>query len=105
VSENPDGQFPTLFPGESWSDSWIMTADGDGLPDDLKPGERLRYQFKGNTLDWWDCETAEAHAQTVVTLPGVNTTLSPTLAYVSQIGLVPSTSRLSSHMYDSFIFR
>ncbi|RHZ59272.1 uncharacterized protein CDV56_108059 [Aspergillus thermomutatus] len=53
VSENPDGQFPTLFPGESWSDSWTMTADGDGLPDDLKPGERLRYQFKGNTLDWW----------------------------------------------------
>jgi hypothetical protein len=33
----------------------------------------------------------------------VNTTLSPTLAYVSRIGLVPSTSRLSSHMYDSFI--
>jgi hypothetical protein len=36
-------------------------------------------------------------------LASVNTTLSPTLAYVSQIGLVPSTSRLSSHMYDSFI--
>jgi hypothetical protein len=70
VSENLDGQFPTLFLGESWSDFWIMTADGDGLPDDLKPGERLRYQFKGNTLDWWDWETAEAHAQTVVTLPG-----------------------------------
>lgn len=47
-----------------------MTADGYGLPDDLKPGERLRYQFKGNTLDWWDWGTAVAHTQTFVTLPG-----------------------------------
>jgi hypothetical protein len=67
VSENP-GQFPTLFPGESWSDFWTM--DGECLPDDLKPGDRLRYQFKGNTLDWWDWGTAEDHAQTIVTLPG-----------------------------------
>ncbi|KAJ9321932.1 hypothetical protein DTO027B5_5366 [Paecilomyces variotii] len=70
VSENPKGRFPTLFPGESWSDFWTMTADGYGLPDDLKPGERLRYQFKGNTLDWWDWGTAVAHTQTFVTLPG-----------------------------------
>lgn len=70
VSENPNGRFPTLFPGEFWSDSWTMTADGDGLPDDLKPGEKLRYQFKGSTLDWWDWGTAEAHARTIVTLPG-----------------------------------
>lgn len=70
VSENPKGRFPTRFPGESWSDFWTMTADGYGLPDDLKPGERLRYQFKGNTLDWWDWGTAVAHTQTFVTLPG-----------------------------------
>ncbi|KAJ9304085.1 hypothetical protein DTO217A2_6433 [Paecilomyces variotii] len=70
VSENPKGRFPTLFPGESWSDFWTMPADGDVLPHDLKPGERLRYQFKGNTLDWWDWGTAAAHTQTVVTLPG-----------------------------------
>ncbi|RAK98564.1 uncharacterized protein BO80DRAFT_466779 [Aspergillus ibericus CBS 121593] len=70
VSENPDGRFPTLFPGESWSDVWTMTADGYSLPDDLKPGEKLRYQFGGSTLDWWDWGTAEAHAQTIVTLPG-----------------------------------
>ncbi|KAJ5647727.1 hypothetical protein N7490_004099 [Penicillium lividum] len=70
VSENPDGLFPTLFPGESWSNSWTMMADGDCLPDDLKPGERLRYQFKGNTLDWWDWGTSSSHAQTIVTLPG-----------------------------------
>lgn len=44
--------------------------DGECLPDDRKPGERLRYQFKGNTLDWWDWGTAEDHAQTIVTLPG-----------------------------------
>jgi hypothetical protein len=68
VSENPNGRFPTLFPGESWSDFW--TVDGELLPDDRKPGERLRYQFKGNTLDWWDWGTAEAHAHTTVTLPG-----------------------------------
>ncbi|KAJ9223677.1 hypothetical protein DTO169C6_4029 [Paecilomyces variotii] len=60
VSENPKGRFPTLFPGESWSDFWTMPADGDVLPHDLKPGERLRYQFKGNTLDWWDWGTAAA---------------------------------------------
>ena len=70
VFENRDNQLLTLFPGESWSDFWTMTADGDGLPDALKPGERLQYQFKGNTLDRWDYGTAESHAQTIVTLPG-----------------------------------
>lgn len=70
VSENPDGLFPTLFPGESWSDSWTMVADGDDLPDDLKPGDRLRYHFKGDTLDWWDWGTSSSHTQTIVTLPG-----------------------------------
>ncbi|KAJ6035946.1 hypothetical protein N7540_000225 [Penicillium herquei] len=70
VSENRNGLFQTLFPGESWSDSWTLMADGDGLPDDLKPGERLRYQFKGNTLDWWDWGTLSSHTQTIVTLPG-----------------------------------
>jgi hypothetical protein len=44
--------------------------DGELLPDDMKLGEQLRYQFKGNTLDWWDWGTAEDHAQTIVTLPG-----------------------------------
>ncbi|PYH91195.1 hypothetical protein BO71DRAFT_421748 [Aspergillus ellipticus CBS 707.79] len=69
VSENPNGRFPTLFPGESWSNSWTMMAEWD-LPEDLKPGERLRYQLRGNTLNWWDWGTAEAHTQTIVTLPG-----------------------------------
>ncbi|GAD96476.1 hypothetical protein ANI_1_2222074 [Paecilomyces variotii No. 5] len=68
VSENP-GRFPTLLPGESWSDFWTMTADGCCLPDDLKPGERLRYLFKGSILDWWEWGTAADHTQTIVTLP------------------------------------
>ncbi|KAL1868794.1 hypothetical protein Plec18167_008099 [Paecilomyces lecythidis] len=70
VSENLGGRFQTLLPGESWSNSWTMEADGYLLPDDLKPGERLRYQFKGSTLDWWDWGTAADHTQTIVTLPG-----------------------------------
>ncbi|RHZ50441.1 hypothetical protein CDV55_103335 [Aspergillus turcosus] len=39
-------------------------------PGDVKLGERLRYQFKGSTLDLWDWGTAEDHTQTIVTLPG-----------------------------------
>lgn len=69
VSQNSGGRFQTLFPGTCWRGFWTMKADGDGLPDDLKPGEKLRYQFKGNTLDWWDWGTAEDHAETVVTIP------------------------------------
>ncbi|RAH62700.1 hypothetical protein BO85DRAFT_473403 [Aspergillus piperis CBS 112811] len=65
VAENPEGRFVTLFPGESWSKSWSFD-----LPDDLRPGEQVRYQFVGITLDWWDWGTAEDHAQTIVTLPG-----------------------------------
>ncbi|KAJ9251280.1 hypothetical protein DTO195F2_7839 [Paecilomyces variotii] len=58
------------FEGDDFWPIRTMTADGYGLPDDLKPGERLRYQFKGNTLDWWNWGTAVAHTQTFVTLPG-----------------------------------
>ncbi|RAH70322.1 uncharacterized protein BO66DRAFT_349530 [Aspergillus aculeatinus CBS 121060] len=65
VAESEEGRFVTLYPGESWSNSWSFD-----LPDDLRPGEQLRYQFKGNTLDWWDWGTAEDHAQSIVTLPG-----------------------------------
>ncbi|GKZ39390.1 hypothetical protein AbraIFM66950_000219 [Aspergillus brasiliensis] len=68
VGENPEDRFATLFPGETWSDFWTMAADGDC--EDVRPGEQLRYQFTGNTLDWWDWGTLEDHADTVVTLPG-----------------------------------
>ncbi|OJJ42512.1 hypothetical protein ASPZODRAFT_170166 [Penicilliopsis zonata CBS 506.65] len=52
VSENRDGRFQTLFPGESWSDSWRMCADGEAMLDDIKLSDTFRYQFKGGTLDW-----------------------------------------------------
>ncbi|GLA00501.1 hypothetical protein AnigIFM60653_009249 [Aspergillus niger] len=70
VAENEEGRFTSLFPGESWSNSWSLPADGDCRPEDARPGEQLRYQFTGNTLDWWDWGTIEDHAQTIVTLPG-----------------------------------
>ncbi|GAT28744.1 hypothetical protein RIB2604_02603890 [Aspergillus luchuensis] len=70
VAENEEGRFATLFPGESWSHSWSLDADGDCEPEDARPGQQLRYQFTGETLDWWDWGTMEDHAQTVVTLPG-----------------------------------
>lgn len=70
VAENEEDRFTSLFPGESWSDSWSLPADGDCRPEDARPGEQLRYQFTGNTLDWWDWGTIEDHAQTIVTLPG-----------------------------------
>ncbi|XRM40926.1 hypothetical protein ABZX51_004227 [Aspergillus tubingensis] len=70
VAENEEGRFATLFPGESWSDFWSLDADGDCEPEDARPGQQLRYQFTGETLDWWDWGTMEGHAQTVVTLPG-----------------------------------
>ncbi|KAJ5647298.1 hypothetical protein N7490_003670 [Penicillium lividum] len=67
VSENTD-EFVTLFPGESWSNFWTMRADGYDLPDcdELESGEKLRYQFQGNVLDWWDWGTAKDHEQTIV---------------------------------------
>ncbi|KAJ5759821.1 hypothetical protein N7520_006977 [Penicillium odoratum] len=67
VSENPD-DFVTLCPGESWSNFWTMRGDGYDLPDcdELESGEKLRYQFQGNVLNWWNWGTAKDHEQTIV---------------------------------------
>ncbi|KAJ5649399.1 uncharacterized protein N7484_003122 [Penicillium longicatenatum] len=75
VSQNLGTRFQTLFPGACWTNFWTMEADGDGLPEDPQFGEKFRYQFKGNTLDWWDWGTAEDHAETVVTIPAAGVDL------------------------------
>lgn len=41
--------FVSLGPGESWTYETSYF-----LPHDLKPGDRLKFVFKGATLDWWD---------------------------------------------------
>lgn len=47
VGERSD--FVSLRPGESWTSEIHFR-----MPPDINPGDRLKFVFKGATLDWWD---------------------------------------------------
>ncbi|CAN8104414.1 unnamed protein product [Discula destructiva] len=47
-------RFVSLQPGESWS--YVVTWEVDK---DVKVGDRLKFQFKGAVVDWWDWGSKE----------------------------------------------
>jgi hypothetical protein len=68
VSQNE--RFESLQPGESWVTSQLLhDKSGTVLPNDATDGEEFRYQFNGETVDWWDWGSKAEHAETVVKLP------------------------------------
>jgi len=61
VGKNED-RFQSLIPGESCSFSRKVTD----FPKNFAPGDRFRYGYKGDKLDWWDWGNLYDHENTVV---------------------------------------
>lgn len=66
VSRNDGDDFVALMPGESWSFTRKVTE----FPQNVAPGDKLRYGFKGALIDWWDWGNFHDHQDTVVWVNG-----------------------------------
>jgi hypothetical protein len=66
VGCNDRNDFVALVPGESWS----FTREVSDFPQDVAPGDKFRYGFKGGSISWWDWGHFHDHRDTVVGIDG-----------------------------------
>lgn len=67
VGRNDRNDFVALMPGESWS----FTREVSDFPQNVAPGDKFRYGFKGASIDWWDWGHFYDHQDTVVRIDGM----------------------------------
>jgi hypothetical protein len=65
-SSNDQNDFVALMPGDSWS----FTREVSDFPQNIAPGDKFRYGFKGASIEWWDWENLHDHKDTVVWVNG-----------------------------------
>ncbi|CAG8224586.1 unnamed protein product [Penicillium salamii] len=66
VGHNDRNDFVALKPGDSWS----LTREVSDFPQNVAPGDKFRYRFKGALIDWWDWGDFHDHQDTVVWVNG-----------------------------------
>ncbi|CAG8888368.1 unnamed protein product [Penicillium egyptiacum] len=66
VGRDDRSDFVALMPGESWS----FTREVSDFRQNVAPGDKFRYGFKGASIDWWDWGNFHDHQDTVVWVNG-----------------------------------
>jgi hypothetical protein len=67
VNVSQDENFASLGPGESWVTTQQLRGEKwTYLPEDMEPGETLRYAFHGTDVSWWDWGSKTEHEGTIL---------------------------------------